>query len=174
MRLLPELAFSFEHDDYLYKPVLRRVAGACAGWGGESGEGAGKHSVYWGFARIAGIVAEYRKVVDWFEGLARFFEGLKIIPLMGLCGTPLPLFYGRVNQCDCHFVQYKAVCFQASPATHICDWRRMKCPLQLGKDSRTLGGVLVLGDQPLGEVLVEPPQSGGNAGASLGVVGCKL
>ena len=39
----------------------------------------------------------------------------------------------------------------------------MKCPLQLGKDSRTLGGVLVLGDQPLGEVLVEPLEVSGNA-----------
>ena len=56
------------------------------------GEGIGKHSVCWGFARIAGIDAENRKVVDWFDGLARFLGAPKTLPLMGLCGTPLPLF----------------------------------------------------------------------------------
>ena len=81
----------WQHSLHLYKPVLRRVAGACAGWGGERGEGVGKHSVYWGFARIAGIVAEYRKVADGFDGLARFFGAPKTLPLMGLRGTPLPL-----------------------------------------------------------------------------------
>ena len=42
----------------------------------------------------------------------------------------------------------------------------MKCPLQLGKDSRTLGGVLVLGDHPLGEVLVEPLETRRDAALS--------
>ena len=83
--------------------------------GGARGEGAEKHSVYWGFARIAGIAAEYRKVVDWFEGLARFFGTPKTLPLMGLCGTPLPLFYGGINQYNGQIVQYKAVCFSRQP-----------------------------------------------------------
>ena len=34
-------------------------------------------------------------------------------------------------------------------------------PLQLGKNHRPLGGVFVLRDQPLGEVLVEPHEVGG-------------
>ena len=50
----------------------------------------------------------------------------------------------------------------------------MKCPLQLGKDSRTLDVMLFLRDQPLGEILVEPLETRGNTGASLGVVSCKL
>ena len=36
--------------------------------------------------------------------------------------------------------------------------------LQLGKNPRPLEGVLVLRDQPLGEVLVEPLEVGGDAG----------
>ena len=45
---------------------------------------------------------------------------------------------------------------------------------QLGKYSRPLGGVLFLGDQPLDEVLVEPPEPRGNTGNSFGVVRYKL
>ena len=59
-------------------------------------------------------------------------------------------------------MQYKAVCFSRQP-NNSTQWRNVHEPLQLGKNPRPLDGVLVLRDQPLGEILVEPLQSGGNA-----------
>ena len=41
---------------------------------------------------VPSLVSTIFKIVDGFDGLARFLGAPKTLPLMGLCGTPLPLF----------------------------------------------------------------------------------